>query len=288
MNLLAIAIPTYNSSTKVLAQCENLAFQIEEAGLGEDVTLIVSDNASSDNTKTLLESSFSTKRYFKYSRNRENVGLVGNYLRCLQLSQCRFTWVVGDDDEIDEGAVADIFVRLRNSPELKVLFLNFLTKNGATGETSLTTYYPSTLSGQFSGEQAAKEILDEVGHSAWLWITGSVLSTATALEATRYCGSRENLAIPLMVPMFACCMGMFEISAKPRLTMVIGTTSWAKKYYRRISAIDLPRVLFRLRRLDYDFVEIPHFRRVLQNRWIALVGDFRRRGIFSILDYIRL
>lgn len=287
MKLLTIAIPTYNRAAKVRAQCERLLRQIEEARLNNDVDLLVSDNASSDDTKALLEP-FTSKPGYRYFRNPKNVGLVGNYIRCLELSESRFTWVVGDDDEIHQGAIADVAIRLRRNPELKVLFLNFRTKSGATGEMDPEAYYPPYLTGQFSGEEAAQNLLDKVGHSAWLWITGSVLSSATAIEAIRHSGSPENMAVPLMVSMYATCTGRWEVAENPSVTMIVGTTSWAAKYYRRVCAIDLPRVLFRLRRVGHDFVRVPHFRRVLQQRWIALAGDLRRRGISSIVDFFRL
>lgn len=287
MKLLTIAIPTFNRASKAYAQAEGLLSQVANGAFGEDVEILVCDNASTDDTKTVLEPLLLESGQ-TYSCNPRNLGLVGNYCRCLELSQGLFTWVVGDDDEIHEGAVEKITTALKGSPQLNVLFLNLFQRNGLTGELDSRGFYPKQFCGRFYGEEAARWFLGSVNHSPWLWITGSVVRTAIANEALQHAGSLQNMAVPLMVPMFAASRGDWEVSEDPSVTMVVGTTSWSAKYYRRVYGLDIPRALRRLKKAGHDFEHVPQFRDVIRRRWKALLGDFWRRGFSTVADWWRL
>jgi len=115
--LLSLCIPTYNRATYFQEALESGMRELAglPAGL---VELLVCDNASTDDTPTLLAQAQARHPELKVFRNAENLGFDGNYLRCVEEATGEFVWVMGDDDvwlpgsltrmlrELDAGADA--------------------------------------------------------------------------------------------------------------------------------------------------------------------------------------
>ena len=89
---VTVGIPTFNRADKWLGEAIG-------GVLAQTVTefeLIVSDNASADNTAEFVHS-FGDRR-IRYSRSEHNVGNVGNYNRLLELADSEFVVLLADDD----------------------------------------------------------------------------------------------------------------------------------------------------------------------------------------------
>jgi glycosyltransferase involved in cell wall biosynthesis len=281
--ILTIAIPTFNRAPKVFNQVQALVRQISTHDLTGDVSIVVCDNASTDETRDLIEPIL-TKVGSQYLRNNSNLGAVKNYCLCLELSKTPFTWVLGDDDGIHDGCLEAVVQELKRSEDVGALFLNARQESGETGEELAAEYYPPKWQGTHSGLKDACEFLGEVHHSAWLWISGSVLATGPACEALSLASKRDNIALPLMVVLFVACGSKWKILPEPALTMVLGNNSWSEKYYRRLYGIDVPAVLYRLKKTGCDFTDVPQFADILGERWRTFAGDVRRRGINALVD----
>jgi glycosyltransferase involved in cell wall biosynthesis len=86
--LVSILMPTYNYA-------KFIAHSIESA-LGqelEDLELIISDNASTDDTQAVVAPYLADPRV-KYSRNVENIGMTPNYNRCYELMHPESQYVI--------------------------------------------------------------------------------------------------------------------------------------------------------------------------------------------------
>ncbi len=107
--LLTIAIPTYNRSACLAQLLEALAPQLT----GESrVELIISDNASPDETSDVV-ASFREKGFaLTYSKNESNIGADANFIRCYELAQGEYVWIFGDDDIIVPGGLGEVLHRL--------------------------------------------------------------------------------------------------------------------------------------------------------------------------------
>jgi glycosyltransferase involved in cell wall biosynthesis len=88
---VSVCIPVYNGAAYIGEAIESVLRQTFE-----DFSLIVSDNCSTDNTSEIVNS-FSDSR-ITYVRNAENLGLVGNANRCLQLSDGEYICILHHDD----------------------------------------------------------------------------------------------------------------------------------------------------------------------------------------------
>lgn len=100
--LLTIAIPTYNRRDCLAQLLEILLPQLE----GETrVELVVSDNASQDDTHAVVASFLRRGLELRYSRNEKNLGADGNFIRCYELARGEYVWIFGDDDIILPGGL---------------------------------------------------------------------------------------------------------------------------------------------------------------------------------------
>jgi glycosyltransferase involved in cell wall biosynthesis len=94
--ILTIAIPTYNRSKYLDVSLSRITEQIN--GLSEKIELIVSDNCSSDNTEEVVTKYIERGLDVRYIRNKENLGMDGNFVQCFRMAQSKYVWVLGDDD----------------------------------------------------------------------------------------------------------------------------------------------------------------------------------------------
>jgi abequosyltransferase len=125
--LLTIAIPTFTRAGKLDRQLAWIDRHV--GGFERSVRVMVSDNASTDATPIVCarwRDVFAARGIeFVVSRNDSNVGPLRNIGKCIEASTTRFTWVIGDDDEIAGPTLAFVVHTLRDDPELAALLLNF-------------------------------------------------------------------------------------------------------------------------------------------------------------------
>lgn len=106
--LLTIAIPTYN---RFLYLEELLVELIDQLNIINKtkliVELLISDNASFDNTNNLLNK-YSNITYVKYYRNDINIGAEANYMECIRKAKGEYIWIFGDDELVYKNGVKTV------------------------------------------------------------------------------------------------------------------------------------------------------------------------------------
>jgi glycosyltransferase involved in cell wall biosynthesis len=107
--LLTIAIPTYNRSRHVR---ELLSVLHDQVVRESRVELIISDNASPDDTPSVVAEFQQRGLPVHYLRNKENIGADGNFLQCFEQARGKYFWLFGDDDILLPGALQLIVERL--------------------------------------------------------------------------------------------------------------------------------------------------------------------------------
>jgi glycosyltransferase involved in cell wall biosynthesis len=100
--LLTIAIPTYNRARNLR---ELLSLLFDQLATEPRVELIVSDNASPDETPAVIEEFRQLGHSFRYIRNETNTGPDGNILQCFEQARGKYVWIFGDDDILGPGAI---------------------------------------------------------------------------------------------------------------------------------------------------------------------------------------
>ena len=111
--LLTLAIPTYNRAAYLATLLTSLAPQLSRA---PQVELLISDNASTDDTPDVVRRFMAEGMRCRYLRNASNLDADPNFLQCYQQASGRFVWIFGDDDVVFPGSL--------------VCILNLLARNG--------------------------------------------------------------------------------------------------------------------------------------------------------------
>lgn len=118
--LLTIAVPTYNRK-KYLAELlpELLKQCCELNSKGNNLEVLISDNASTDNTKEYVKKYLSKYTFLKYSQNERNIGGEANFAKSVEIGQGEYIWIIGDDDLIYENAISHVISTIcEYSPEV--------------------------------------------------------------------------------------------------------------------------------------------------------------------------
>jgi abequosyltransferase len=121
--LLTIAIPTYNRSRFLAVLLSSLR---EQLGRHSQIELIISDNASSDETSSLVSNFLSHAPQgvnIRYIRNERNIGPDANFLQCFQEARGKYVWLLGDDDIIVPSGL-DKLIPLLEAKDYALIYLN--------------------------------------------------------------------------------------------------------------------------------------------------------------------
>jgi glycosyltransferase involved in cell wall biosynthesis len=107
--LLTIAIPTYNRARFLR---ELLSVLFDQLVSEPRVELIISDNASVDETPAVVQEYKERGLQIRCLRNDTNLGADGNILQCFEQASGKYVWIVGDDDVVATDAIAKILTCL--------------------------------------------------------------------------------------------------------------------------------------------------------------------------------
>ena len=119
--VLSIGLVTYNGQFLLRQVLENIAKEIEN----KNVELIISDNASTDNTPVIIKDFTSKRPDTVHVRNADNIGFDANVNQVVNLSKGQFVWLMSDDDFIRTGAVDKVLEIIDQHPELSYIFVNY-------------------------------------------------------------------------------------------------------------------------------------------------------------------
>lgn len=121
--LLSICIPTYNRE-KYLKECLD-SIITQEWFNEDDIEIVISDNASKDNTTELIKEYQNKFSNIRYCRNKENLGFDWNVLLLYSYWLWEYIWIMSDDDAINKDWLKEILYIIKNNKEFWTLQFNF-------------------------------------------------------------------------------------------------------------------------------------------------------------------
>lgn len=126
MKKLSIIVPVYNGETTIEDTVRSIVSQVEH--FKEKVEFIVRDNASTDNTPSIVKKIMDEyPDCISYNR-REEIALADiNYKESILLSSGEFFVTIGDDDLIMPGYIEHILQKLEDNPDLGLIYVNRIT-----------------------------------------------------------------------------------------------------------------------------------------------------------------
>src|SRR5579864_6892264 len=107
---LSICIPTYNRANLIGATLDSILAQITD-----ECEIVISDNASTDNTEEVVAAYASRCARIRYNRNGTNIGSDRNHDRAVQLSFGEYCWLMADDDVMKHGAIEAVLNKIHGS-----------------------------------------------------------------------------------------------------------------------------------------------------------------------------
>jgi len=117
---LSIAIPTYNGAETISETLDSIVSQLEGS-----VEIVISDNASTDETAEIVHEYQSQYPVIRYFRNDENLGPDANFDLVVRRSRGEYVWLFSDDDRIRPGGIQKVLDVVRTNRNLAALFVNY-------------------------------------------------------------------------------------------------------------------------------------------------------------------
>ncbi|MBD2610276.1 glycosyltransferase family 2 protein [Nostoc punctiforme FACHB-252] len=291
--LLTIAIPTYNRAVLLDKQLAWLAQAIK--GFEDECEILVSDNCSTDNTQEIIKKWQNTLSNitFNSNKNYKNLGVVKNIMYCLNSATTKYVWTIGDDDPIQDRAIAYVIDKLRLHENLSLLFLNFSGRNQITGE----PVHPPTIVGNRwfdidseHGDGDGKGIFEHCfskSVGAVIFLTATIYRTDLVKRALQIWPDAENNWISLAYLAGYCAAnGSVIVTKETYLECIVGVSYWQKepKSALLMQYKHIPEVILKLQENGYS----KHFcrRMLLQNgkqvNWKVFLGALRRWPMSAI------
>jgi len=252
--LLTIAIPTYNRAKLLNTQLSFLSKNIK--GLEDVCEIFISDNCSTDETPNVIDqwkSSFQAG-CFNVNCNAENIGAVRNIVHCINTAQTSHVWVMSDDDNMFDGAIAKIINILKQSRDLGLLFLNY-----SMYDCQKNWRRPQGFDFEDREEKNGKALFEEVftiegGWGALTLTTALVYRTDLAQRAIeRWEEGVESIMFQLYITAFCALHGSMRITKDIFFEYVQGRNFFLeKRYFIKFHYTDKPGVYLKLMQMGYS------------------------------------
>ena len=127
--LISICIPTYNGD-KYLVECLNTCLKQSFT----DYEIVICDDGSTDKTISVIEEYKSQYPLIKFFKNEKNLGLVGNWNKCIELSSGKWIKFVFQDDYITEDCLQEYVNEIDSTTVLMVSKRNFILPDNASDD----------------------------------------------------------------------------------------------------------------------------------------------------------
>lgn len=125
MKLLTIVLPTYKRCKFVEENIIAILPQLIK--YKEEVSLLVTDNASNDGTTEVVSRFLNADCDIKYHCQKENIGAHGNFYWGIDNSESEFVFLLGDDDICSPNFLDSVLPILReNRNKLGILHFNYI------------------------------------------------------------------------------------------------------------------------------------------------------------------
>lgn len=128
--LLTIAIPTFNRAAKLKRLLAAIKDEIVTSCLQEQIDVLVSDNASIDDTSSIVSEFTDSNFSLEYYRQHVNLGFDGDLRFLYTHAKTRYVWFMADDDLPLSGSIGKIISTLKmHDPD--ILLFSFIQPPGS-------------------------------------------------------------------------------------------------------------------------------------------------------------
>jgi len=122
--LLSICIPTYNRAGYLKECLESIVCQFEDRDIYRQVEIIISDNASEDNTGEVVRYYQENFDNISYHKHETNLGYDKNVESVITLAKGDFIWTLSDDEYIKPGSLIFLLGVFNKYPNVAWICIN--------------------------------------------------------------------------------------------------------------------------------------------------------------------
>ena len=113
---LSICIPTFNRS-KYLKECLE-SIMLSAKGLEDHIEIVISDNASEDDTTAVVSEMQSHHPGIRYHRNETTIDAHMNFRLVAGMAASDYVWIFGDDDKLTSEAIPCVLKQIEAGYDL--------------------------------------------------------------------------------------------------------------------------------------------------------------------------
>lgn len=247
--LLSVCIPTYNRGERVISLLQFLSSEIDGNDFFDDIEILISDNCSTDNTQHIISEYIKDSDLFVYHRNEENLGLIGNLHKLVELSKGKYVWFMGDDDIYHKGILKRVYNEL-SKEDISYLFINHCAYVNHIGDgTGFESAIPdNVLRKKHLTLDSLLSIFNYSGTSL-MFISTSVYNRNTLSHCVY--PELDNLALPLFWSFYCASKGSIQIIPELMVENKWGAVSWSSEK-KAIFEEYIPRIFKQLPMLGYN------------------------------------
>ena len=278
MIVLSIGIPSFNRSGKLKSQLDFLYGELNELTDEERsyISLFVSDNCSTDNTKDVVANSsiFLTNCVnCTYLCNTTNLGLSGNLQRLYSVLDGEYIWVIGDDDCLKQGIVRQVLEECFNCINDYIFVNHSITKNGKLVKESVLKGIETSRS-----DKMALWDLYKLSGTVMMLISACVYRNSLVKD---YLSKYEvDLVVPCSLSFYCASQGRTKFIEEPFLVNDQTENSWGKMIVKVFFDL-LPSLLLRMPQWGYN-------RKECLFEYCKLKRDYIRPKLKEVLHRIQL
>ena len=262
--LLSICVPTYNRAFLLKRQLNFLLSDAKSYLLEGSVELLVSSNASSDETDDVVRQIKESKEPFAYYTQDTNIGALRNMKFLVNKAKGEYVWIVGDDDFIKPGTTKRIIEILEKYKDnsLGAIFMGSVwlgtdtenvdwdglnRANSCSGEAQLLSY---------SIDASYGVLYNPLGKIYWdlMFITGAVRDRAASLAVLTSPLYEDNYCTPLACSLL--CMLNRSFVFDDRFSVRGGVIASWSDVENRVGSVDMFLAIYNLRFLGYPEAQI--------------------------------
>jgi glycosyltransferase involved in cell wall biosynthesis len=133
--LVSIGLPVYNAGHLIRTALDSLLAQTYP-----NIELIISDNASTDETREICREYAARDVRIRLYRNQQNIGAAANFMRVFELSTGKYFMWAAHDDSWDASFVAVSVEKLEGHPEAVLCYTDQHLVDVAANQESDTRY----------------------------------------------------------------------------------------------------------------------------------------------------
>lgn len=122
---LSFCIPTYNRCQFLKKNINIIIGQIHDLSVEQEVEILVSDNASTDDTETMCKDIICKNKdiSIEYHKNEKNEGPDWNFIKSMKLAHGEYSILLGDDDFLIDNGLSEI-LQLLDTTGISIYYSN--------------------------------------------------------------------------------------------------------------------------------------------------------------------